>query len=169
MILQRKSLSKMMVSFAATNCPKFATSVRLLARTHAQTCGSKKKQVGRKPKMISCLECGASCEGKKGLSRHFKAIHIISSYTCSQCLKSFKSRAIYVKHLKIHDKVGVVKCPHCPKTFKFESYKKRHIQRVHIMAIKVTECLSKVKSDEEDLDIEVDLRESKAGEEFIDR
>ena len=33
------------------------------------------------------------------------------------------------------------------------------------MAIKVTECLSKVKSDEEDLDIEVDLRESKAGEE----
>ena len=70
-----------------------------------------------------------------------------------------------MKHLKIHDKVGAVKCSHSPKTFKFESYKKRHIQRVHIMAIKVTECLYKVESDEEDLDIEVDLRESKAGEE----
>ena len=121
--------------FHCKDCPIFVTSIRLLARTHAQSCSSKKKKAGRKPKKISCAECGAACEGRKGLANHFKVNYIISSYNCSQCPKTFKSRKNFANHLKIHDETVGVKCPHCPKIFKYESYKRRHVQRVHKAAL----------------------------------
>ena len=122
--------------FYCKDCPGFVTSARLLARTHAQSCGSKKKQTGRRPKRISCPDCGAFCEGKKGLKKHYKVSHVITSYNCSKCVKTFKNRKNYVRHLKIHDDRTAVKCPFCPRTFLKESYMRRHMKRVHQNAMK---------------------------------
>ena len=121
--------------FHCKDCPIFVTSIRLLARTHAQSFSSKKKKAGRKPKKISCAECGAACEGRKGLANHFKVSHIISSYNCAQCPKTFKCRKNFANRLKIHDETVGVKCPHCPKILKYDSYKRRHVQRVHKAAL----------------------------------
>ena len=123
-------------SFHCKDCPTFVTSVRLLARTHAQTCGSLKKKAGRRPKKLTCPDCGACCGNKKDLARHFQAVHTISTYNCSVCFKKFKSRKNYSKHLKLHDEVSTVsKCAYCPKTFRFKSYLKRHIKRVHVKSL----------------------------------
>ena len=100
--------------FHCKDCPIFVTSIRLLARTRAQSCSSKKKKAGCKPKKIYCAECGAACEGRKGLANHFKVSHIISSYNCAQCPKTFKCRKNFANRLKIHDETVGVKCPHCP-------------------------------------------------------
>ena len=153
--------------FSCKNCPNFATSVRLLARTHAQTCGSKKKKVGRKAVKISCPVCGTVCEGKKGLVKHFQVSHATSSYRCSTCLKKLKTRKNYLRHLKIHDQVPAVKCPHCRKYFKFKSYRDRHVKRVHITALRVTEQQFKGKDDgDEELVIKIDMKESLVGDNY---
>ena len=161
-------------SFYCKDCPGFVTSVRLLARTHAQSCGSKKKQTGRRPKRISCSDCGALCEGKKGLKKHFKVSHLTTSYNCSHCLKTFKSRKNYARHLKTHDERTAVKCPLCPRTFLNGSYMRRHMKRVHRNALKPNNSISaRNNADEDDDDhgtevnfeIEVQLEEAKIGQE----
>ena len=161
-------------TFHCKSCPNFVTSVRLLARTHAQSCGSLKKQAGRKAKKISCLECGAVCDGKKGIKKHFKVSHLnlISSYVCSKCFKTFKSRKNYANHLKIHDARTAVKYPHCPKTFLFDSYKRRHIKRSQRNALKNPGHISAETAARNDdleteinLEIEVNLVEAKVGQE----
>ena len=158
--------------FYCKDCPGFVTSARLLARTHAQSCGSKKKQTGRRPKRISCPDCGAFCEGKKGLKKHYKVSHVITSYSCSKCVKTFKNRKNYVRHLKIHDDRTAVKCPFCPRTFLKESYMRRHMKRVHQNAMKPKANTSvRDNVDEDDVgtevnfEIEVQLEEAKIGQE----
>ena len=158
--------------FYCKDCPGFVTSARLLARTHAQSCGSKKKQTGRRPKRISCPDCGAFCEGKKGLKKHYKVSHVITSYNCSKCVKTFKNRKNYVRHLKIHDDRTAVKCPFCPRTFLNESYMRRHMKRVHQNAMKPKANTSvRDNVDEDDVgtevnfEIEVQLEEAKIGQE----
>ena len=117
-------------TFHCRACGGFQTNVRLLARSHAQSCGAK-KTAGRRTKRISCTECGESFPGKASLMIHVHAKHTMPSYECSVCFKTFKKRAYYLKHLKIHDERTDIVCPFCPKTFPFESYKLRHIQRAH--------------------------------------
>ena len=118
-------------SFTCKDCPDFATVVRLLARTHAKTCGTVKKKVGRTAKRRPCTVCGTVCEGKKGLNEHFRVNHSTVKYTCSTCFRKFERRKNYLGHLKIHDEQNKIRCPKCPKTFLFKSYLKRHMKRTH--------------------------------------
>ena len=118
-------------TFHCKNCPTFATSVRLVARSHANVCG-KRKTRGRKSKKLSCDDCGEVVEGKKNLQKHIKKMHTMPTYQCSTCLKRLKSRVTYRRHLKTHDNNLTISCPHCPQMFRFESYKNRHVYRVHI-------------------------------------
>ena len=118
-------------NFHCKNCPTFITSVRLLARSHANVCGGR-KTVGRKVKKFSCDDCGEVVKGKKNLQKHIKKMHTMPTYQCSTCLKRLKSRVTYRRHLKTHDNNLTIACPHCPKMFRYESYKNRHVYRVHI-------------------------------------
>ena len=157
-------------SFHCKDCPGFVTSVRLLARTHAKSCGSKKMKPGRRPKRISCSDCGALCEGKKGLRRHFKTSHVITSYSCSKCLKTFKSRKYYAMHLKIHDEKTAEKCPFCPKTFRLKSYMRRHMKRAHRNILKPSTSIPVTKNDDDlgtevNFEIEIQLEEAKIDQE----
>ena len=117
-------------TFHCKACKTFHTGVKLLARSHAQFCGSK-KTTGRRVKTISCSECGETFAGKASLMIHTKNRHTMPSYECSTCFKTFKVRKYYIKHLKIHDARTAIVCPFCPKTFLYESYKLRHIKRAH--------------------------------------
>ena len=117
-------------NFHCKNCPTFITSVRLLARSHANVCGGR-KTVGRKVKKFSCDDCGEVVKGKKNLQKHVKKMHTMPTYQCSTCLKRLKSRVTYRRHLKTHDNNLTIACPHCPKMFRYESYKNRHVYRVH--------------------------------------
>ena len=47
-------------AFHCKLCPEFVTSVKLLARSHALSCGTKKK-LGRRVKKKVCDECGGRC------------------------------------------------------------------------------------------------------------
>ena len=116
--------------FTCRMCPFFVTSVKILARSHALSCGVKKK-AGRHAKKVKCDECGEEFEGRMNLMKHVKMLHTMPSYQCSTCLRKFKSRGNYKKHLLVHSTVATVPCPYCPKVFRFQSYKLRHIKRVH--------------------------------------
>ena len=137
-------------SFSCKDCPDFATVFRLLARTHAKTCGTVKKKVGRKVKNRPCTVCGIVCEGKKGLARHFQENHGTVKYTCSTCFRKFEKRKYYLGHLKIHEEQNKIRCPYCPKTFLFKSYLKRHLKRTHTPAVTVAEGQSGQEVDAED-------------------
>ena len=118
-------------SFSCKDCPLFATKIRLLARSHALSCG-RKKMAGRRAKQWSCDQCDQLFSGKKELVEHIHRSHSQPQYQCSVCLKKFQYRKSYRRHLMIHsNEPGVVACPHCPKTFRFNSYMKRHVDRVH--------------------------------------
>ena len=155
-------------SYRCKDCPDFVTRVRLLARTHAQTCSMrKKKQSGRKAKKFKCGDCGIVCDGKMGLAKHYKDSHPTPAYNCSQCDKTFKLRKRYMNHLKIHEEGSRIKCLYCPKTFRFNSYMRRHIGRVHKPTDQpqpqnvYVDNGNDVKSDDEET-IEVHLKESLA-------
>ena len=117
--------------FTCKRCPSFVTKVKLLARSHANSCGSKKK-VGRKAKKLKCDDCDEEFTGRKNLVVHAKQFHSSPGYQCSVCRKEFQYRANYRKHLATHNSSNTVECPYCSKTFKFESYKERHVSRVHL-------------------------------------
>ena len=117
-------------SFHCRICQSFVTNVKLLAKSHAQSCGVK-KNTSRITKRISCSECGKTFGSKADLIKHTKEEHTMSSYECTVCLKKFTYRVYYTRHMKIHDKSTAIVCPFCPKTFQFESYQKRHIKRCH--------------------------------------
>ena len=127
---KNKIVCKSDETFHCRSCPLFVTSVKLLARSHAQNCGVTKK-LGRKAKMLKCGECGETLVGKKIMRKHVQEMHLLPSYQCSVCGRKFKRRVHYRRHLQIHDQEKRVACPFCPKLFKFESYKVRHVTRVH--------------------------------------
>ena len=154
-------------SFTCKDCPKFVTSVRLLARTHAQSCSSqKKKKVGIRSKKWSCPECEASYKNKQGLNKHYKTYHTISKYVCSHCQKKFKSRGNYVKHLRMHDEVAAIKCFFCPKTFRLNCYRSRHIKRMHEKSIVEARDATKDPSDDEEIVLQVSQTEEKLEDNF---
>ena len=142
-------------SFHCKSCPLFVTSVSLLARSHAQSCGIMKK-LGRRTRKLSCGDCGEDFMGKRVLLKHIKDSHTMPSYQCSICLKQFKSRVHYRRHLKIHDQVTAVACPYCSKTFAFESYKTRHVNRVHLNKMKTSQ---KDQIDMEEDEVQIDMAE----------
>ena len=152
-------------TFHCKNCPMFVTSVRLLARSHAQSCSIKKK-MGRRSKKSHCDECGEGFEGKMCLVKHIKERHIMPSYQCSICLRKFKSRVTYRRHLKVHSLKTVI-CPHCPKRFSFESYKNRHVARAHVKEIKTAKSKVSMLGGDEEVVIEITQKEEKNGENFF--
>ena len=115
-------------TFECRLCQVFITSVKLLAKSHATSCGGVKKKVGRHAKRIICSDCGESFTGKAALITHTAESHISPSYQCTVCMKRFKNRVYFRRHIKRHDPVTAVVCEFCPKTFKFECYKKRHME-----------------------------------------
>ena len=153
-------------TFHCKCCQVFVTSVKLLARSHAQSCGTKKK-VGRHCKRISCSECGEVFSGKANLIKHTSELHTMPSYQCSVCLKKFKYRIYYQRHLKIHDVVTAVVCPFCPKTFAFESYKVRHIKRVHQNKLKSAQNDVPQMDGDDCVVIEVNQEEKIQGDSFF--
>ena len=152
-------------TYLCKHCPLFVTSVKLVARSHAQACGVKKK-LGRRSKKIKCDECGEEFKGKKNLMKHILKNHSLPSYQCSVCRKRFKSRVNYKKHLMIHNHLKSVNCPHCPKTFSFESYKKRHIKRVHEKNLKIPQNV-KDKNGEKEIAVIINQDEEFHGGNFF--
>ena len=146
-------------TFHCKSCPLFVTSVSLLARSHAQSCGIKKK-VGRRTRKLRCGDCGEVFMGKRVLLKHIKDSHTMPSYQCSSCLKQFKSRNHYRRHLKIHDQVTAVACPYCSKTFAFPSYKARHVNRVHMKKLKTAQ-MEQMDMTENEVQIEIIQNEEK--------
>ena len=151
-------------TFHCRFCPLFVTSVKLLAKSHAQSCDTKKKK-GRLAKQIQCNECGETFTGKKNLVKHTRESHSMPSYQCSTCMKKFKYRVYYMRHLKIHDRQPSVSCPYCSQKFRFESYKLRHIDRVHRM--KLSSPQSEQENDGGEVMIEVRDEEKRLGENFF--
>ena len=161
-----KIVTKQDGTFHCKNCPMFVTSVRLLARSHAQSCRIKKKMGRRRLRKSHCDECGEDFEGKMRLVRHIKESHLLPSYQCSICMRKFKSRLTYRRHLKVHSLKTVI-CPHCPKRFSFESYKNRHVAKAHLKQLKIVKSnVSKERGDEEVV-IEINQKEEKNGENFF--
>ena len=64
--------------FHCKSCQVFVTSVKLLAKSHAQSCGTK-KTVGRHGKKLSCNECGETFTGKANLIKHTRTSHVMPS------------------------------------------------------------------------------------------
>ena len=151
-------------TFHCRFCPLFVTSVKLLAKSHAQSCDTKKKK-GRLAKRIQCNECGETFTGKKNLVKHTRESHSMPSYQCSTCMKKFKYRVYYMRHLKIHDRQPSVSCPYCSQKFRFESYKLRHIDRVHRM--KLSSPQNEQENDGGEVMIEVRDEEKRLGENFF--
>lgn len=150
-------------TFLCKCCQVFITSVKLLARSHAQSCGTKKK-LGRHAKRITCNECGEAFTGKANLIKHTSESHTTPSYQCSVCMKRFKYRVYYKRHLKIHDTVTAVVCPFCPKTFTFESYKVRHIKRVHQKKLNSFQNDMPLMDDEDSAVIVINQEEKRRGD-----
>ena len=142
-------------SFHCRDCPDFVTNVRLLARTHAQSCSATRKQPGKsRMKNIPCLDCDERFGSKRSLRRHFKECHDVASYTCFHCQKKIKSRVNFQKHLKLHRELTPIKCQYCDKSFSFKSYLNRHVLRVH------------KNKNEEEIQLCVEQKEVKSGENF---
>ena len=103
-----KMVTKEDGTFHCKNCPTFVTSVRLLARSHAQSCRIKKKISRRRLRKSHCDECGEDFEGEMRLVRHIKESHTMPSYLCSICLRKFKSRLTYRRQLRVHSLKTVI-------------------------------------------------------------
>ena len=154
-------------SYHCRFCPLFVTSVNLLARSHAQSCGGKKK-LGRHAKKLTCGECGGVFTGKLNMMKHIKESHTLPSYQCSICLRMFKKRLHYRRHLKVHDKERTVSCFFCPKQFQFESYRSRHVQRVHMKKLKpIHKEPAKTGDEDKVVIVGVDQTEEKYGDNYF--
>ena len=80
----------------------FATGIELKAKTHAVSCGVKRKKSAGK-KVIVCQECQETFESNVKLHKHFQKLHQKGTYKCSKCGKTYKKRRSYSLHLKLHD------------------------------------------------------------------
>ena len=149
-------------SYNCRCCPLFVTSVKLLARSHAQSCGEKKK-LGRRAKVLKCDECGDSFMGKIMLVKHVQEKHTLPQYQCSICLKKYKKRLHYRRHLKIHNNPLTSFCPFCSSVFKFEYLRDRHVTRVHRKKLKA----KKINTDENEANIDINQTEEKHGSNFF--
>ena len=87
--------------FTCKDCT-FAAGMLLKAKTHASTCGTKKRKHAIKKK-YNCAECEQTFEKKAALNKHFSGSHQNSVYKCSKCFATFKKRKTYNLHLKTHD------------------------------------------------------------------
>lgn len=114
----------------------FATGIYLKAKTHAVSCGSKRKKSVKK--IIDCQQCEDKFKGKAELHKHFQRVHQSASYKCSKCGRSYKLRKSYMLHLKSHDSefLDRFKCKVCDYKTRDNWLLERHMQKKHSDKVK---------------------------------
>ena len=110
----------------------------LKAKTHASSCGKKKRKLKLKKKH-SCTECQQTFNKKCALNKHFSDSHQNSGYKCSTCFVSYKNRKTYTLHLKTHDSefLNKFRCDLCKYKTRDNWLLKRHQRFKHTTYLSV--------------------------------
>ena len=105
----------------------FAAGMLLKAKTHAISCGKKKRKFKIR-KHHKCHVCQETFAKKKTLNNHFRDSHQTSGYKCSKCFATYKIRKSYTLHLKSHDAefLNRFKCDMCSYKTRDNWLLKRH-------------------------------------------
>ena len=121
----------------------FATVILLKAKTHALSCGAKKKKPAKK--VVECQSCDEKFPNKAKLNKHFQSIHQKSRYTCSKCGRTFKLWKSYTLHLKCHDLQYLArhKCTLCGYKARDKWLLQRHIGLKHSSRL-ITDLLNEI-------------------------
>ena len=141
--VNKKFAVKIMQSGLGYRCKSctFQTGLLLRAKTHALSCGGKKKKICKRKQSL-CPECVEKFDSKAKFNEHFKTFHQNSNYTCSKCFHNYTRRKTYMLHLKTHDAdfISKFKCERCEYKARDKWLLDRHFRNKHV---KGSEVISK--------------------------